>query len=112
MVTGGESTKQKICLVCSAMLEAFGTAWTASAPFKLAKPSNVRCWPSEQSGYSHWLCASCMTIWIGGVLANLCGVWEGQNTVCAAELYGSDFVFLCDPFRHFLFSYIGLLARD
>ena len=34
-------------------------------------------------GYSEWLCASCMTILIGGVLANQRGVWEGWNTACA-----------------------------
>ena len=50
-------------------------------------------------GFSDWLCASCMTILISGVLANQCGVWEGQNTE-----YCVCFVFLCTPFRHFQFS--------
>ena len=39
-------------------------------------------------------------------------VWEGLNSVCAAELCGERFVFQCTPFRHFLFSCFGLLARD
>ena len=42
-----------------------------------------------------WLCVSCMTILIGGVLANKRSVWEGWNAVCAV---------LCTLFHHFLFS--------
>ena len=34
-------------------------------------------------GFSDWLCASCRTILIGGVLANQRSMWEGWNTVCA-----------------------------
>ena len=29
-------------------------------------------------GFFDWLCASCMTILIGGMPANQCSVWEGR----------------------------------
>ena len=54
-------------------------------------------------GFSDWLCASCMTILIGSVLANQC---VGRAEYCVR------FVFLCTLFRHFLFSYFGVLAQD
>ena len=46
-------------------------------------------------GFSDWLCASCMTILIGGVLENQRGVWEGQNTVCALFFYALRSVIFC-----------------
>ena len=33
--------------MCSAALEASGTAWMLSAPIQLAKSENIGCWPSE-----------------------------------------------------------------
>ena len=57
--------RDQICSVCSAALEAFGTAWTASAPIQHVKSEEV----SEDS-------------LIGGVLVNQCGVWEGE-ILCA-----------------------------
>ena len=33
--------------MCSAVLEAFGTAWTASAPIQHVKSDEVGCLPSE-----------------------------------------------------------------
>ena len=46
-------------------------------------------------GFSDWLCASYMTILIGGVLANQRGVWEGWNTVCALFFYALRSVISC-----------------
>ena len=48
-------------------------------------------------GYSDWLCASCMSILIGGVLANQ---------------YCVRLTFLCTPFCHFLFTCFGVVAQD
>ena len=53
-------------------------------------------------GLSDWLCASWMTILIGGVLANQHGVWEGQNTVCALFFYA-----FCSSFPVFMFWITG-----
>ena len=52
-------------------------------------------------GYSDWLWARCMTILIGGALANQRGVWERRNTVCALVVYAlrsilSSFLFLSE----------------
>ena len=38
-------------------------------------------------GFSDWLCATCMTILIGGVLANQQSLLEGRNTVCTLFFY-------------------------
>ena len=46
-------------------------------------------------GFSDWLCASCMTILIGSVLANQRGVWEGRNIVCALFFYALCSVIFC-----------------
>ena len=46
-------------------------------------------------GFSDWLYASCMTILIGGVLANQRGVWEGWNTVCVLFFYALHSVIPC-----------------
>ena len=54
---------------------------------------------------SDWLCASCMTILIGSVLAN-------QRSACGGAENCVRFVFLCTPFHDFLFSCFGVLARD
>ena len=35
--------QEQISLVCSAVFEAFGTVWTASAPIQLVKSENTRC---------------------------------------------------------------------
>ena len=72
-------------LGCSAALEAFGTTRMLSAPIQHAKSDEVGCGPSEP--LDSRLCASCLTILISGVLANQCGVWDGQNTVCTLFLY-------------------------
>ena len=37
--------------------------------------------------HSDWLCASCMTVLIGGVLVNQRGVLEGRKTVCTLFFY-------------------------
>ena len=52
--------REQICSVCSAALEAFGTCEV------------LECWLLAiwAIRYSDWLCASCMTILIGGVPAN------------------------------------------
>ena len=65
--------------MCSAVLDVFGTVRTASAPIQHVKSEEVGCWLSEPLDYSDWLCASCMTILIGDVLANQRGVWEGRK---------------------------------
>ena len=39
--------REQICSVCSAALEVFRTAWTASAPIQHAKSESIGCWPSE-----------------------------------------------------------------
>ena len=46
-------------------------------------------------GFSDWLCASCMTILIGGVLANQRCVWEGRNTVSALFFWMLHSVISC-----------------
>ena len=74
--------------MCSAALEAFGTAWTASAPTQHAKSENVGCWPSEPLDTLIGCVLAVWPFWLAVVLANQRGVWEGQNTVCATELYG------------------------
>ena len=45
--------------------------------------------------FSDWLCISYMTILIGGVLANQCGVWEEQNTVCTLFFYALRSIISC-----------------
>ena len=68
--------------MCSAAFEAFVTMPTASAPIQHGKSKKVGCWLSEPLDSL----ISCMTILIGGVLANQRGVWEGRNTVVASEI--------------------------
>ena len=104
--------REQFCTVCSAALEAFGTVWTAPATIQLAKSENIGCWPSEPLDTPDWLCASWMTILIGGGLTNQHGVCEGRNSACTAELNGVRFVFLCTPLCHFAFSCFGVLAQD
>ena len=70
--------QEQICSVCSAALEAFGTARTASAPIQPVKSEKVGCRPSEPLDSLIGLCASCMTILIGGVWH----VWWGR-ILCA-----------------------------
>ena len=57
-----------------------------SAPIQQAKSEEVGCQLSEPVD-SDWLCASCMPILNGGVLANQRVVWEGRNTVYALFFY-------------------------
>ena len=60
-------------------------------------------WLVVCSLYDHpdWRCASESARCVGGV-----------EFCVATELCGVRFVFLCTPFRHFLFSCFGLLAQD
>ena len=57
--------------VCSAASEAFGAAWTLSAPTEHAKSEDEGRWKSEPLGSL-----------IGAVLANQGGMCEGQIIVC------------------------------
>ena len=76
--------REQICSACSAALEAFGAAWTLSAPIQHAKSEEVGCWPSEP-----------LDSLIDGVLANQHGVWEGRNTVCALLFYALRSIIYC-----------------
>ena len=64
--------------MCSAALEAFGAAWTLSAPIQHAKSEEVGCWPSEPLDSLNQL-----------------GVWEGRNTVCALVFDSLSSVISC-----------------
>ena len=55
-----------------------------SAPIQHAKSEKVGCWRSEP-----------LDTLIGGVLANQCGVWEGQNTVRTLVFYALRSVISC-----------------
>ena len=55
-----------------------------SGPIQHAKSEEVGCRLSEP-----------LDTLIGGVLANQCGVWEGQNTVCALVFYALRSVISC-----------------
>ena len=57
--------------MCSAALDAFGATRTLFAPIQQVKSAEVGFWPSET-----------LDSLIGSVLANQCGVWEGQ-ILCA-----------------------------
>ena len=50
--------REQICLVCTAVLEAFGTAWTVSGPIQLAKSESIGSLRIGAIGYSDWLCAA------------------------------------------------------
>ena len=75
---------EQICLVCSAVLEAFGAVRTLSDPIKHAKSEEVGCRPSQP-----------LDTLIGGVLVNQRGVWEGRNTMCALVFYALHSVISC-----------------
>ena len=70
---------EQICLVCSPALEAFRAALRLSSPIQHAKSEEVGCRMSESLNYSDWLCASSMTILIGGVLVNQQCVRGGRS---------------------------------
>ena len=87
--------QEQICSVCSAALEAF-----EDPPDVVCSDSTCKVWGGWLSavwaiGFSDWLCASCMTILIGGVLANQRGVWEERSTVCALDFYAHHSVISC-----------------
>ena len=75
---------QLICLVCSAVSEAFGAARTLSDTIQHAKSEEVCCRTSET-----------LDTLIDGVLANQRGVWEGRNTVCALVFYALCSIISC-----------------
>ena len=79
--------QDQIRSVCSAALEAFGTAWTASAPIQLAKSENV--------GYSDWWCACESARCVGG--AEFC---VHSFMVCALFFYALRSFISCFPVLH------------
>ena len=81
---------EQICSVCSAALEAFGTAWTRLLRFNLWSRRTLAA--GRLSHWILWLRASCMTILIGGVLvisavcgrARCCGVGSRRGGMLSA----------------------------
>ena len=51
-------------------------------------------------GFSDWLCASCMTILIDGVLVDQRSVWEERNIVRALFFYALRSIISCFHSSH------------